>query len=234
MWTDPSPFGDAMQSSSRLLSTFLAMAVGAISHPAWGQSRDGRDWSRETARAVPDWVRDAVVYEVFPRAFSAEGNLAGVTARLDHVRDLGATVVWLMPIHPIGRDKRKGTYGSPYSIRDFDAVNPDYGTGEDLKRLVARGPRPRPQGHPRRRGEPHLLGQRDDGEAGALRPRRAGPRAAAERRLVGRRQAGLLEPEDPGLHDRDDVAVAARLRRRRVPLRRRRARADRLLGGGSP
>jgi glycosidase len=126
-----------MQSSSRLLSTFLAMAVGAVAHPVWGQSRDGRDWSGETARAVPDWARDGVVYEVFPRVFSPEGNLAGVTARLDHVRDLGATVVWLMPIHPVGRDKRKGTYGSPYSVRDFDAVNPDYGTGDDLKRLVA-------------------------------------------------------------------------------------------------
>ena len=102
--------------------------LATIAHPVWGQSRDGRDWSREAARAVPDWVRDAVVYEVFPRAFSPEGNLAGVTARLDHVRDLGATVVWLMPIHPIGVEKRKGTYGSPYSIRDFHAVNPDYGT----------------------------------------------------------------------------------------------------------
>jgi glycosidase len=114
----------------------LAVAVSALAHPAWGQSRDGRDWSRQTARAVPDWVRDAVVYEVFPRAFSPEGTLAGVTARLDHVRDTGATVVWLMPIHPIGETKRKGTYGSPYSIRDFYAVNPDYGTPDDVKRLV--------------------------------------------------------------------------------------------------
>jgi glycosidase len=76
------------------------------------------------------------VYEVFPRAFSPEGNLAGVTARLDQIRDLGADVVWLMPIHPIGREKRKGSLGSPYSIRDFYAVNPDYGTPDDLKRLV--------------------------------------------------------------------------------------------------
>ena len=126
-----------MQTPAPLLAASLAVAVlGAIAHPVWGQSRDGRDWSREAARAVPDWVRDAVVYEVFPRAFSPEGNLAGVTSRLDHVRDLGATVVWLMPIHPIGLEKRKGTYGSPYSIRDFHAVNPDYGTAEDLKRLV--------------------------------------------------------------------------------------------------
>jgi len=125
-----------MQSHVPLLSALVALAVGASTHPVWGQSRDGRDWSRDTARSVPDWVRDAVVYEVFPRAFSREGNLAGVTARLDHVRDLGVTVVWLMPIHPIGLEKRKGTYGSPYSIRDFHAVNSDYGTAEDVKALV--------------------------------------------------------------------------------------------------
>jgi glycosidase len=125
-----------MQNTIPLLSALLAVAVGPFPHPAWGQSRNGRDWSREAARPVPDWIRDAVVYEVFPRVFSPEGNLAGVTARLDHVRDLGATVVWLMPIHPIGLEKRKGAYGSPYSIRDFYAVNPDYGTPEDLRRLV--------------------------------------------------------------------------------------------------
>ncbi len=73
---------------------------------------------------------------MFPRVFSPGGNLAGVTTRLDAIQKLGATVVWLMPIHPIGHEKRRGSYGSPYSIRDFDAVNPDYGTGDDLRALV--------------------------------------------------------------------------------------------------
>lgn len=43
-----------------------------------------------------------------------------------------------MPIHPIGREKKKGSIGSPYAVRDYFAVNSDYGTGEDLKRLVRR------------------------------------------------------------------------------------------------
>ncbi len=47
------------------------------------------------------------------------------------------TVLWLMPIHPIGQEKKKGTIGSPYAVKDFYAVNPDYGTKEDFKRLVA-------------------------------------------------------------------------------------------------
>ena len=89
------------------------------------------------ARPSPDWLRDAVIYEVFPRAFSKEGNFKGVTAQLDRLKDLGVTVLWLMPIHPLGELKAKGTIGSPYAVRDYDAINPDYGTPDDLKRLVA-------------------------------------------------------------------------------------------------
>jgi cyclomaltodextrinase / maltogenic alpha-amylase / neopullulanase len=94
----------------------------------------------EPARSVsspPPWVRDGVVYEVFPRNFSPEGNFNGITARLDELKDLGATIIWLMPIQPLGQKMRKGTLGSPYAVRDYYAINPDYGTEADLKRLVA-------------------------------------------------------------------------------------------------
>jgi glycosidase len=87
-------------------------------------------------RSVPTWVRDGVVYEVFPRVFSPSGDLAGVTARLDDIQRLGATILWIMPVQPIGRDRRKGTHGSPYSIQDYDRINPDYGTEADFKKLV--------------------------------------------------------------------------------------------------
>lgn len=88
------------------------------------------------ARAAPDWIRDAVVYEVNPRAFSPEGNFAGITARLDQLRELGASVLWLMPVHEVGRERRKGRLGSPYSVRDYLSIDPAYGQPEDLKRLV--------------------------------------------------------------------------------------------------
>ncbi len=89
------------------------------------------------ARTSPDWLRTGTVYEIFPRDFSPAGNLNGVTARLDKLHDLGVNILWIMPIHPIGIKFRKGEYGSPYSISDYYAVNPDYGTLEDFKRLVA-------------------------------------------------------------------------------------------------
>ena len=89
------------------------------------------------ALSTPQWVRDGVVYEIFPRNFSAEGDFNGITAHLDELKDLGVNVLWLMPIHPLGEKLRKGTLGSPYAIRDYYAINPAYGTEADLKRLVS-------------------------------------------------------------------------------------------------
>ncbi|MGO8929026.1 MAG: alpha-amylase family glycosyl hydrolase [Limisphaerales bacterium] len=91
----------------------------------------------QPARPSPQWVREGVVYEIFPRNFSAAGNFNGITARLDELKDLGVTILWLMPIHPQGEKMRKGTLGSPYAVRDYYAINPDYGTEADLKRLVS-------------------------------------------------------------------------------------------------
>jgi len=96
-----------------------------------------RDVSRLPARATRDWVRDGIIYEIYPRAFSAQGNFNGVTAQLDRLRDLGVSIIWLMPIHPIGQEKKKGSIGSPYAVRDYYGVNPDYGTPADLRRLIA-------------------------------------------------------------------------------------------------
>jgi glycosidase len=88
------------------------------------------------AFAEPEWVRNAVLYECNVRQFSADGNFAAVRAALPRLKDLGVTVLWLMPIHPIGLENRKGTLGSPYSVQDYKAVNPDYGTADDFKALV--------------------------------------------------------------------------------------------------
>src|SRR6266849_6102716 len=100
-----------------------------------------RDVSKEQARSTRDWVRDGVVYEIFPRAFSQQGNFNGITARLDDLKELGVNILWLMPIHPIGQEKKKGTIGSPYAVRDYYGINPDYGTKEDFKTLIARAHR---------------------------------------------------------------------------------------------
>ncbi|HET6670480.1 MAG TPA: alpha-amylase family glycosyl hydrolase [Pyrinomonadaceae bacterium] len=95
-----------------------------------------RNVSKLPARSTHDWVRDGVVYEVYPRAFSESGNFNGITVRLDRLKELGVNILWLMPIHPIGQERKKGTIGSPYAVRDYYGINPDYGTKEDFKRLI--------------------------------------------------------------------------------------------------
>ena len=76
------------------------------------------------------------MYEIFPRNFSQEGTLNAVTARLDELNNLGVNILWLMPVHPIGEKMRKGSVGSPFAVRDFYAINPDYGTTNDFKQLI--------------------------------------------------------------------------------------------------
>lgn len=114
----------------------LSLSLAAVIFCAAG-SRAESDLSNVVARPAPDWLRSATIYEIFPRHFSAAGNLSGVTARLDALHDLGVTVLWTMPIHPIGEKFRKGDFGSPYSIRDYYAIDPNYGTMDDFKKLVA-------------------------------------------------------------------------------------------------
>ena len=94
------------------------------------------DVSALAARSAPGWVRDGVIYEVNTRTFSPAGDFAGITARLDELRKTGVTILWLMPVHPSGVLKRKGTYGSPYCVRDYYAVDPAFGTAGDLKTLI--------------------------------------------------------------------------------------------------
>src|SRR5690242_11557812 len=121
-----------MNRTQRLLTISLLLVSSVLT----AAPQSGRDVSKKTARPVRDWVRDGVIYEIYPRAFSQQGNFNAITARLDELKDLGVTILWLMPIHPIGQEKKKGTIGSPYAVRDYYGINPDYGTADDLKRLV--------------------------------------------------------------------------------------------------
>jgi len=84
----------------------------------------------------PDWSRDAVLYQINTRHFTPEGTFAAAEAHLPRLKALGVDILWLMPIHPIGEVNRKGTLGSPYSVKDYFGVNPEFGTLEDLRSFV--------------------------------------------------------------------------------------------------
>lgn len=84
----------------------------------------------------PSWSQNAVIYQVNTRQFSAQGTFKGVEAGLDHIKALGADIIWLMPIHPIGEKNRKGSLGSPYAVKDYFGVNPEFGSEQDFHDLV--------------------------------------------------------------------------------------------------
>lgn len=93
--------------------------------------------AQDRGRLQPEWTRDAVIYEVNLRQYTPEGSFKAFAAHLPELRELGVTVLWLMPIHPISRTKRIGKLGSYYSVTDFRAVNPEFGSEEDFAALVA-------------------------------------------------------------------------------------------------
>jgi glycosidase len=82
---------------------------------------------------VPD-TKNVMMYEVNIGSYSQQGNLAGITARLDSIKALGVNVIWLMPTYPVGVLK---SFGSPYCVQDYLKVNAKFGTLDDLRSLVS-------------------------------------------------------------------------------------------------
>ncbi len=85
----------------------------------------------------PDWARNATLYQINTRQFTPEGTFKAAEAQLPRLKELGVSILWLMPIHPIGAVNRKGSLGSPYAVQDYLGVNPEFGTLTDFKRFGA-------------------------------------------------------------------------------------------------
>lgn len=82
------------------------------------------------------WSKNAVIYELNPRQFTSDGTFKAIEPRICELKKLGVSIIWLMPIHPIGEKNRKGTLGSYYAVKDYFGVNAEFGTAEDFRRLV--------------------------------------------------------------------------------------------------
>jgi len=83
-------------------------------------------------------LRNMTIYEVYVRNHSEKGDFNSVTDDLERIKSLGTDIVWLMPIHPVGKLNRKGSLGSPYSIYDYMQISEDYGTLDDFINLLNR------------------------------------------------------------------------------------------------
>jgi glycosidase len=85
---------------------------------------------------TPKWAYDAVIYEVNIRQYTPEGTFNAFAKYLPKLKDLGVDIIWLMPINPIGEKNRKGTLGSYYSVKNYEEINPEFGTKADFRSLV--------------------------------------------------------------------------------------------------
>ena len=81
-------------------------------------------------------LRTQTIYQVFPRQHSKTHDFKGIIDDLDRIKSLGVDVIYLLPIHPIGKKARKGSQGSPYSIVNYLEVHEDLGTMNDFDSLV--------------------------------------------------------------------------------------------------
>ena len=115
------------------LLTILAACAPATESPPTATSAPAASPTPETSERAP-WWNHAVFYEIFVRSFRDSdgdgiGDFNGVTEKLDYLQELGVKGLWLMPIHP------SPSYHG-YDVTDYYAVNPDYGTMDDFKRLL--------------------------------------------------------------------------------------------------
>lgn len=123
---------DAQNNSCFTINEFgdVFVRTGEVS-----QQTPGDLYRRRSALASPQWLKDGVIYQLSVRAFG--GTFDGVRERLDHLQELGVSVLWLMPVQPTGIAARTGAKGDPYAVRDFMQVDPELGTAEQLRALIA-------------------------------------------------------------------------------------------------
>lgn len=81
------------------------------------------------------WWQEAAVYQIYPRSFQDSngdgiGDLPGIVSRLDYIKALGTDVVWVSPVYDSPNDD------NGYDIRDYRSIHPEFGTMDDMKRLI--------------------------------------------------------------------------------------------------
>ncbi len=83
-----------------------------------------------------EWKHTTNIYEVNLRQYTQEGTFAAFEKELPRLKKMGVETIWFMPITPIAEKNKKGTLGSQYAAQDYTAINPEFGTMEDFKRMV--------------------------------------------------------------------------------------------------
>jgi glycosidase len=87
------------------------------------------------AKNTSKLLRNTIIYSVYVRNHGRNGKFTDLLEDLPRIKQLGADIIWFLPIHPIGEVNKKGM-GCPYSIQDYTKVNPDYGTIQEFVQLI--------------------------------------------------------------------------------------------------
>ena len=125
-----------MNRSGRIIILLFVLSLVLYCEKKHGTGKELADFSARQLPAPPAWAKNGVMYQVFPRVFTHEGTFRALQQKLNYVQNLGLDIIWLLPVYPIGEKGRKGSLGSPFSVRDFRSINPEYGTAEDFRSLV--------------------------------------------------------------------------------------------------
>jgi len=118
------------------LRVILALCCTLIAAPTLAARGSADEPKAYVQFEHPGWARNATIYQINTRQFTPEGTIRAAEAQLPRLQALGVGILWLMPIHPIGKKERKGTLGSPYAVQDYFAVNPELGSLAELKHFV--------------------------------------------------------------------------------------------------
>lgn len=123
----------------KMIPVLLAAALGVASCAAPETAPETTTEAASTAwedAKLPEWAKSVNIYEVNVRQYTPEGTLKAFSEHLPRLAEMNVDVLWFMPIQPIGELNRKGELGSYYSIADYTAVNPAFGTLEDFQAIV--------------------------------------------------------------------------------------------------
>lgn len=86
--------------------------------------------------SLPEWAKNAVIYEVNIRQYTPEGTINAFSDHLPRLKEMGVDILWIMPVFPISTTRKKGELGSYYAVSDFTEINPAFGTKEDFINLI--------------------------------------------------------------------------------------------------
>jgi len=121
-----------------LLAVLLIFSCKQEAASTSGKNSESKVAQQTKSRALPEWAKQANIYEVNVRQYTEEGTFDAFSTHLPRLKSMGVDILWMMPIFPISDTKKKGTLGSYYAVSDFRTTNPEFGSMESFENLLGK------------------------------------------------------------------------------------------------